>query len=667
MMRGLSITRVILSWFICFTPLTCLGLDPLAQALLKAEMKPEQVTFDRMDIKLYGGDVHALPYFEILFRDPLKVPKYTRTLVKRAGDKRDSLSALIGDLSRKAGSTVRRGLIKNPVSEYEAMLDQTDPLATALRHLLDVTGQVYSEEYVTHLLGQAESVPENLSKEIAVLVYTAAEAVKWKDKALMGVDPATTDRLLWKVRLNLSDETQSLDPGLRSLAGTIDYNYLYCGAQDLASAADRAVTKLQEIDFADDLSVRIDTPLGRIELSGSQQNRYDLPSGYLLIIDAGGNDTYITAASASPHTVPVSILIDMAGNDRYLSADEHGPSFGGAVLGYAFLVDLDGDDTYRGPYLSQGAGVLGAGCLLDVKGKDMYDSIGPAQGAGIFGLGCLVDLEGDDFYHCYSMAQGFGFTLGAGLLLDSDGNDRYVAEDKDIRFPSSQTDSHNSSLAQGCGFGLRADFTDGHSLAGGVGTLVDLGGDDVYSCGVFGQGAGYWYGVGILADNAGNDRYEGVWYTQAAAAHFAVGILYDNEGDDSYKAEINMAQGAGHDYSLGFFIDKAGHDKYKAPNLSLGGGNANGIGIFFDWRGNDIYDVKADVTLGRANTASRGSLRETFLTLGVFMDCGGQDNYSKKYARNNWRWQQPGVNREEPLETEVGVGIDGDYNRLPWQ
>jgi len=55
--------------------------------------------------------------------------------------------------------------------------------------------------------------------------------------------------------------------------------------------------------------------------------------------------------------------------------------------------------------------------------------------------------------------------------------------------------------------------------------LLDAGGSDKYSAGLFAQGAGYWYGVGLLLDEAGNDSYEGVWYVQGSAAHFAVGIL----------------------------------------------------------------------------------------------------------------------------------------------
>jgi hypothetical protein len=193
-----------------------------------------------------------------------------------------------------------------------------------------------------------------------------------------------------------------------------------------------------------------------------------------------------------------------------------------------------------------------------------------------------------------------------------------------------------------------------------MGILVDGAGDDIYRCGVFGQGCGYWYGIGILADQEGNDTYEGVWYVQGSGAHFALGILRDGGGRDHYRASMNMAQGAGHDFSLGFLYDASGDDRYDAPNLSLGGGNANGIGIFWDVEGADTYQVTAGTTLGRANCDSRGGIRDLIDTIGLFLDTGGRDAYptGKAFARDGKLWTQRGLNEALPLDTERGAGID---------
>jgi hypothetical protein len=283
----------------------------------------------------------------------------------------------------------------------------------------------------------------------------------------------------------------------------------------------------------------------------------------------------------------------------------------------------------------------------------------------MFGVGVLVDLAGKDEYTCLSYSQGFGYTLGSGALVDLSGDDRYVADDTNITRPAPQTQEHNTSLSQGFGYGVRADYTDGHSWSGGVGFLVDEAGDDEYSCGVFGQGCGYWYGAGFLVDGGGRDSYTGVWYVQGSGAHFAVGALWDVGGNDTYKATMNMAQGAGHDFSIGFLLDDAGDDVHDAPNLSLGGGNDNGIGIFIDRAGADAYATRG-VTLGRAAIGARGALRERLLCLGLFLDLGGKDRYvvdgkESPLAKDKKTWTQPGTNAKEPSPFEKGVGLDGEY------
>jgi hypothetical protein len=344
-----------------------------------------------------------------------------------------------------------------------------------------------------------------------------------------------------------------------------------------------------------------------------------------------------------------------------------GPAFGTGILGYAYLVDLAGNDTYRAHNLSQGVGLFGVGSLLDVSGNDTYEGYMVTQGAGIFGIGTLADLDGADRYHCYQQGQGFGFTKGFGLLIDSSGDDRYIAEDSVIVFPSPQTEEHNANLAQGVGFGKRADFVDGHSWGGGIGFLIDGAGNDHYSAGLFAQGCAYWYAIGLLSDTMGDDLYEGIWYVQGSGAHFGLGVLLESEGDDTYDAEINMAQGAGHDFTLGYLMDEAGDDVYNAPNLSLGGGNANGIGMFWDKQGDDRYRCTAGITLGRANRAGRGGLRDHIHTIGFFLDTGGTDEYPLAYPDsvrlfdNNSLWTRPGPNTDAPLETERGVGYDCEW------
>jgi hypothetical protein len=296
--------------------------------------------------------------------------------------------------------------------------------------------------------------------------------------------------------------------------------------------------------------------------------------------------------------------------------------------------------------------------MIDLSGNDVYLSRKYSQGAGAFGVGILADSSGNDSLYAWSLAQGFGYTQGCGLLINNSGDDWYVAEDDTLFDPSSQSPEHNNSLAQGVGFGRRADYIDGHSWAGGIGILCDGMGDDHYSAGLFAQGCAYWFAVGMLLDGGGNDQYDGIWYVQGTGAHFGVGYLDDFGGDDVYNAKQNMALGAGHDFTVGYLNERGGNDHYTVPNLSLGGGNANGIGVFHDHAGDDIYVTSGGTTLGRANAHNRPGSRQQLGVYGIFIDGGGTDRYGESYARDATRWIGPKSSTDKPNRFEIGVGLD---------
>jgi hypothetical protein len=443
---------------------------------------------------------------------------------------------------------------------------------------------------------------------------------------------------------------------VEELAETLDFNRLMAGAEDFAELARRMADSLTPANFPDK-KIEIKTRCGLVVVGSTGDDDFEYLVPPLLIVDGGGNDTY--KISGYPDEYPLSIIVDLAGDDRYLSSDSTRPGIGGAVLGVALVIDKKGNDLYQGQNLTQGAGLFGVGAVLDYEGDDIYTARHYSQGCGAFGVGILSDSTGSDSLYCYTSSQGFGHTRGCGLLLNFEGNDRYVAEDSLIFNPSPQTAEHNASMAQGVGFGRRADYIDGHSWAGGVGILCDSRGDDIYSAGLFAQGCAYWFAVGMLLDGGGNDVYDGVWYVQGAGAHFAVGYLDDFAGDDRYNAAMNMAVGAGHDFTVGFFNERDGNDTYRVPNLSLGAGNANGIGIFYDHHGDDIYDTRGGTTLGRANASDSGP-RRYLGVFGIFVDGGGSDRYNENYATDNSRWIGPKSDSENPNPYEIGVGIDKD-------
>jgi hypothetical protein len=645
-------------------PSPAAGQEPWDAALGAVGLTRETFGFDYADMSNYGGDKYVVPLFYVLQGNPFKIEPYVRSF---RADLLAGCGTLAGPVTfgeRRVDEAVRRGLIADPIAPVIARVARPDPLFAAVRDFQAFYGSSLQPHQQARLRREAARVPLAVQQMAALVIYFGIDSTGYHRQAFReAAREFDLDAMFGKMQAVFATDQDIIDLELERFIDAVDFKYLYTQSQELAMAVDFAADSLAKLACAATFDFQWPTPVGKIVLRGASDDHY--PAGeYFLIIDTGGNDSYVNAAANQSVDNWMSILVDLAGADTYAVGPEEGPAFGAGIFGYAYLVDASGDDTYKGRNLTQGAGLFGAGALLDKSGNDTYDAYMLNQGAGVFGVGTLSDLAGNDCYHTWQQAQGYGFTKGCGVLIDRSGDDRYVAEDSILAFPSSQTKDHNSSLAQGVGFGKRADYIDGHSWAGGLGFLIDGAGNDRYTAGLFAQGCAYWYAVGVLSDVSGNDLYDGVWYVQGSGAHFALGLLLDSDGDDRYRASMNMAQGAGHDFTLGYLIDEAGNDVYDAPYLSLGGGNANGIGIFWDKRGDDRYNSTAALTLGRSNTASRGSLRDHINTIGVFLDTGGKDIYPLAYPDsadlflNNTLWTRPGIITDPQLRTEKGVGYD---------
>jgi hypothetical protein len=317
-------------------------------------------------------------------------------------------------------------------------------------------------------------------------------------------------------------------------------------------------------------------------VGGDQPNRYDMD---LLgaVFDIGGADRYHYSTANERN---YQLVIDAAGDDVYESdVDFAGP--GSATFSVSIVQDRAGDDRYVA--LGQGsigAGLFGVGMVIDEAGDDRYvngtPQAGWAEGVAMYGAGVLVDRGGDDLYVAQVLAQGAGGPGGLGLLLDASGADSYVANGAHFRSAYGTPDVF-AGFAQGFGTGMR------DMAAGGMGVLYDLGGDDFYSVGEFGQGTGYFQGLGILHDSAGDDRYVGSRYVQGSAAHQAAGILIDDGGHDSYACAGPAGQGAAWDESVGMLIDRSGDDVYSANDVGQGSAAHQALAILVDLGGADAY------------------------------------------------------------------------------
>ncbi|MEM9083698.1 MAG: hypothetical protein AAGB34_08890 [Planctomycetota bacterium] len=444
-----------------------------------------------------------------------------------------------------------------------------------------------------------------------------------------------------------------------------------------AEALEQQIAEVEATDLIAQLSNRefsfmFRTKLGWVRLNGAGSHDYAGREHDLLVIDTGGNDNYEKTASTSDFSKSIAVTIDLAGNDQYQSPDfadwdeyskrvdgrsdefeyhnpdDHTPSFGAAVCGYAALIDLSGDDRYASTFVGQGTAVLGFAMLYDNAGNDTYLGDTMLQGAAYLGAAALVDRAGDDLYLCFFQAQGYAGTLGSGLILDTAGDDRYHAVNSmskeefgyTVKYAWFNDYPDSLSKAQGYAHGRRADMSDGHSRAGGIGTLIDAGGgNDTYEADVFCQGSSYWYSLGTLYDDGGNDSYTTSTYGIASPVHFTVGVLIDVDGDDVYRAHSKHGCGFARDFSIGWFEDGGGNDTYYGNTSAFGVGNVNSLGVFWDRGGDDNYYAHNE-SFGQPTIGNTGSIRDVIINAGMFIDAGGLDNYytvtEEMVARDQW-------------------------------
>jgi hypothetical protein len=337
-------------------------------------------------------------------------------------------------------------------------------------------------------------------------------------------------------------------------------------------------------------------------------------------------------------------VVDLGGNDHYHGL-RGGP--GAGWLGVAVLIDRGGNDRYDSAVGGCGAGALGFGVLFDDAGADEYRCAAWSAGAGLYGGGALIDGGAEtDAYLSETFSQGVGGPRGAGLLVDAGGADLYRANGPVAS--AYGTPGSFLGFSQGVGVGIRPyDF-------GGVGVLLDLGGDDRYEGGEFSQGGGYFWGVGLLYDEGGNDLYYGTRYAQGFAAHQAFGMLTDVAGDDVYWSTSAAGQAAAWDQSIATLFDGGGDDVYRGQFLSQGAAAHQSRASLHDAAGDDGYWSGREPAQGAAgDNAYHFRLSDPIHSLGVLLDEGGADRYSTGIRDGETRL------RRRMDDPERGAGVAG--------
>ncbi len=586
-----------------------------------------------------------LSWYDHMLRNPVKAPaeaeEFTRLLHK----------AVLGD---------HRGLARAlAIADGKLDLKKREP-----RSFAAVTSPEQALEVVKQSLTEAQ------------LAYSAALATL--DKGEIRTLTANLYPILTSQnRYGHTLQDRATGRRLCDLMMKLDRDAMHAAADALVPITDpQLLEQLRSLPVQDDVTVeglagpmvgRVDTPGGTIVVGGSQQNTYQLDKmpGVAVVIDLGGNDTY-HEGTVSPRR-PVLIVIDLDGNDSYRGSK---PGVqGSAIMGISMLLDLAGDDVYRAKDVAQGSCLAGAGILIDYAGNDDYAGLRRVQGVAICGLGILIDRGGNDRYRAAMWGQGFGGPLGFGLLDDLDGKDHYYGGG--LYLNSYLREENPTPGYEGCVQGMGAGLR--QVADGGIGVILDGGGDDVYEYDYLSHGGGYWCGTGFARDFGGNDQrlgatrtaYNGGARTQRRfqrfgcgyGCHYALGFLFDDRGNDTYNATI-MGVGYAWDCAVGYLFDFGGHDRYSGNE---GNGAQAGLGVLFDYDGDDVYLGSKQ---GRASSGvSYHDLPQCGGNFSFVIDYGGTDKYGSGARNNSYvnRSSSGGflIDRPKRKETEKTVGKTG--------
>ena len=675
----------------CSSEATPVCLEPIADLPANDPLcpNPEPTTPDRLDEALVAAgldrctavftaaewavhptsttdDAFRLPHFATLHDAPLRAPDWAQQTASGL----DTATLPVASAIHLAADRLGHGDAQ--VCTAATVSTCLHDALASLRLAFDLGAAV--DDIATALA----SVPADLALALAPIVQAIEEAALARDAALGSDAMRAASLYSLATTITLAHSTGAyLDvtvPANRTLlSGGLDYAMLDAAATRLAATVENA--DLSRFAGTMGFNVEIPTPLGTMGIFDAAPHTHtpaDPETGYVLLVDTGGDDVYRIAAGATVGADSrVAVAIDLGGADQYgypevadagdagrLVSDSWGrypfsgcndecsvsmqERQGAARLGIGLLFDLgSSDDTYTSLRMSQGFGAMGVGVLYDEGGDDTYRVEAGGQGSAQFGIGLLLDQGGADRYESYQLAQGFGFAQGFGALRDAGGdNDVYFCDPADPavggdslynvpRLPS----EGNLSYCQGAAKGLGFQGTCAGCMSGGIGVLRDGGGDDQYTASVFGQASATWFGTGILDDEAGNDSYRGLWTVQGSAEDFGLALFRDGGGDDEYNVAFPVresALGAAHGFSVAIHRDLGGADSYEAPALSLGGANDNSHGYGINVGGNDSYDAPSDRALGNANDAvcPTATCPPIPKNVGVFVDVGGTDSYT---------------------------------------
>jgi hypothetical protein len=652
----------------------------IGDLLQNYKLDSSQFKIDGTDLNQFASESFVPSLLLPLLTDPFKIPSYAQVFRETTLDQIDKPYDTLVSALAKVRLGIRRSLYGNPFEGIKQNAAKNGFIFQQIQVLYKMKGLAVPAQLQHQIESDLKKMPEVFKTQVGYLLGTIVDSLQWRKKALDDFPTKDLKALYAEIMATPKLESEEDLNGTSKVfqnSKNINLEDLAIGGIDLSIMVSDLIKELPKLKLQTQFLVQWQTPYGEIVFNNLKKDDVYLEKPYLVIIDFNGNDTYYSGGGSFDLDRPVSLIFDLNGNDKYLGASEFQtipvsksklrkqktvhPSFGSGVFGYGFLIDFSGDDLYRSIRHTQAQASFGVGMLIDLAGNDRYDCYVQCQGSADFGAGVLVDHGGKDEYHIFQQGQGFGGVRGAGFLIDAGKDDDVFDANIEVAdFPSMVDKKTNVSFAQGASCGIRADSTNGHSLAGGFGMLFDGGGNNHFKAGFFTQGVGYWMGLGFLLSGDGNDTYEAEKYAQGAGTHFAVGVLDDKGGNDSYRVTQELGLGEGHDFSVGFFLDEAGDDTYRGHNLTFGCGSANGSGIFWDQSGDDNYNSTEKEAFGCASPRfAPPSLRSTMKTTGLFLDTGGKNKFETQIDIPKGNVSSDHWLRSGNYEKEIGFGFVG--------
>ncbi len=362
------------------------------------------------------------------------------------------------------------------------------------------------------------------------------------------------------------------------------------------------------------------------------------------VVDPGGDDVWRIgpdqAELPKAGARAVRGWIDLGGDDLWQGG---AASAGGALLSLSAGVDVGGDDVWRLGDLSGGAAAFGVATWLDGHGGDLRSVGVGGQGFATFGVAAVRDRgDGGDVWEAIDLAQGVGLPMGFGLLHDEGGDDRLSVVGREL--PEPAHGDWTMTGGQGLSLGLHP------LIGGGLGWLLDGGGDDVRTAASQAQGGCSGGGIGVAWDRAGDDLWRASSRGQAAAGLGCVAALFDDAGDDALLGG-RAVQGYAERRSVAWLRDGGGGDGFTASLDSQGWAGPYSVAVLVDEAGRDFY-AAAPMTQG-------WTLGRPGLGIGALVDIGrGPD------ARVRLEPELEGRTTPAPRGDGVSADEAGDRLRL---